>query len=308
MQIDINGKIILVQAGQTVLEAATEEGTGFPPCATTRGWNPTEHAGSAWWRSPPETVVKLVASCTLPVSDGLMVETDTPRVRQVREMIMQLHLAVAPNAPRVQELARRLGVGKPLLVRHGDGQCTLCGLCVRACRQVGSNAIGFAFRGARRQATAPFGAQAADCLGCQACAEICPTGEVAFSETGGRLLGKPWQSDVPMSICEVCGRTFAPQRMSGHLQQRYGLELQHSGPLSRMSPEAGRKQVGHRGRPILMRITLASGLLMKRQSLYTPRLSLFIILSIRRPPGKRLTLPERISRRSALRDQRDSAL
>ncbi len=242
MQIDINGKIILVQAGQMVLEAATEEGIWIPALCHHQGLEPYGACRLCLVEITSGDRGKIVASCTLPVSDGLMVETDTPRVRQVREMIMQLHLAVAPNAPRVQELARRLGVGKPLLVRHGDGQCTLCGLCVRACRQVGSNAIGFAFRGARRQVTAPFGAQAADCLGCQACAEICPTGEVAFSETGGRLLGKPWQSDVPMSICEVCGRTFAPQRMSGHLQQRYGLELQQADRC----PECRRKQAGSR--------------------------------------------------------------
>ncbi len=238
MQIEINGRTIPVRAGQTVLEAATEDGIWIPTLCHHQGLESYGACRLCLVETGSGDRGKITASCTLPVSDGLMVETDSPQVREIREMIMQLHLAVAPDAPRVRELARRLEVGQPVLARHGDGQCTLCGLCVRACRQVGANAIGFAFRGSERRVTAPFGARAADCLGCRACAEICPTGEVVFSESGGRLFGERWQSDVPLSRCAVCGRTFTPQPLSGYLQQRYGLELRQAD----CCPECRRQQ------------------------------------------------------------------
>lgn len=89
----------------------------------------------------------------------------------------------------------------------------LCGLCVRVCETTGNSAIGFAFRGPQRRVTPPFGKVAADCIGCRACANICPTGAIRFEQAGDRLAGEPWQADLQMARCASCGRPLAARSL-----------------------------------------------------------------------------------------------
>ncbi|MGD0153440.1 MAG: 2Fe-2S iron-sulfur cluster-binding protein [Thermacetogeniaceae bacterium] len=241
MQIVINGLDVPVKEGQTVLDVAHQVGIWIPTLCHHQGLEPYAACRLCLVEVDSGGRQTLAASCALPVADGMVVETDTPRVRQAREMIMQLHLASTQDSPRVQELARLLGIEQHGLARHGEWRCTLCGLCVRACHQVGADAIGFTYRGSRRRVTAPFRAQATDCLGCQACAEVCPSGIVVFSEAGGRLLGPHWHSDVRMINCAGCGKYFLPQPLAGRLQQ-LGLELINTDRC----PECRRKLAGDR--------------------------------------------------------------
>jgi len=58
--------------------------------------------------------------------------------------------------------------------------CILCGLCTRVCDHIGVSAISSVGRGWSREIAPPFHEPPPDCIGCLACAEICPTRCIPF--------------------------------------------------------------------------------------------------------------------------------
>jgi len=110
----------------------------------------------------------VVTSCTYPVREGLVVETDTDKIHRLRKGLLELYLAQAPASEVIRELAAQYGVtDTPYHVRDPEEKCILCGLCERVCRQVrGEAAISFAYRGIDRRVIPPFDESLDDCLGC----------------------------------------------------------------------------------------------------------------------------------------------
>mgnify|MGYP000215209897 CR=1 FL=1 len=121
---------------------------------------------------------RIVTSCNYPAEDGLKVETKSEKVLMVRKGVLELLLARCPKVVRVKNLAREYGVTESTLwMSDPDEDCILCGLCVRACKElVGVSAINFAMRGVKREITAPYHKFSDDCIGCGVCALVCPTG------------------------------------------------------------------------------------------------------------------------------------
>jgi bidirectional [NiFe] hydrogenase diaphorase subunit len=135
---------------------------------------------------------KFVAACLYPVKEGLIVKTQTEKIKKLRKGIIELLLARCPNVKRIQELAEEYGVEKPRFVL-GDQDCILCGLCVRACQEIiGKSAISLVNRGIYKEVAAPFYAYelSGDCIGCGDCAFVCPTGAIVMGEDGRPNLPK----------------------------------------------------------------------------------------------------------------------
>jgi NADH dehydrogenase/NADH:ubiquinone oxidoreductase subunit G len=117
---------------------------------------------------------KITTSCTLEVKEGMVIRTNTDRIRALRKNVAELLVAEAPNSRAVQDVALRCGVTN---VRYPfrNKDCILCGRCVRVCAEVWqSKAIGFVGRGQDRHVDFPFATRPDFCKMCGTCVDICP--------------------------------------------------------------------------------------------------------------------------------------
>jgi NADH dehydrogenase/NADH:ubiquinone oxidoreductase subunit G len=196
VHLTVDDKEIAVSGGQTILEAvARMSGIGNIPALC---YHPAVKPYGACRLCTVEvsedggSKFKFVAACLYPVKEGLVVKTQTEKIKRLRKGIIELLLARCPNVKRIQELAEEYGVEKPRFVL-GDQDCILCGLCVRACQEIiGKSAISLVNRGIYREVAAPFYAYelSGDCIGCGDCAFVCPTGAIEMGPDGKPVLPK----------------------------------------------------------------------------------------------------------------------
>ena len=157
------------------------------------------------------------ASCSEEPRDGMVIYTNSEKVRKYRKLIVELCLAahcrdcttcIKSGECVLQELAHRLGVKKvrfqntreerpldfssPAIVRDPN-KCILCGNCVRVCDEIqGIGAIDFAYRGTDAMVMPAFGRQIAetDCVNCGQCRVFCPTGAITIRTN----IGEVWKA------------------------------------------------------------------------------------------------------------------
>ena len=194
----MDGQQVQVEQGATLLAAAKALGIEIPTLCYHKAVAPAGACGVCVVEIKSGGRPGLVPACAYPAQDGLVIETNSPRVQASRRMTIQLLLARAPEAEPVKSFARQfqieaLPLPSPLEavkidadIPEGVGdasKCIVCGLCVRACRDViGPAATCFAGRGIGRRVTTPYRMLSDVCIGCGACALVCPTGAIDPAE------------------------------------------------------------------------------------------------------------------------------
>ncbi|MDX9887751.1 MAG: [FeFe] hydrogenase, group A [Anaerovoracaceae bacterium] len=145
----------------------------------------------------------LLPSCSTPIKPGMVVQTNTGEIRNLRRMIVELMLAnheencaTCPRSEdcRLRSIAIQLGVERVRFKKvnapatiddSSDGiirdpsKCVLCGDCVRVCNEIQSvGVLDFANRGSSSKVVACFDKKLGEveCVQCGQCIKVCPTG------------------------------------------------------------------------------------------------------------------------------------
>lgn len=204
--IEINGQAVQANKGEMILQVARRAGFKIPTLCYLENFTPT--GACRICVVEVDGMRNLVPSCAYPVSEGMKIQTHSPRVILARKTIVELLLASHPDeclycvrsgSCQLQELAEELGVrqrryqgeknnykpdmSSPAIVRD-PAKCILCGKCIRVCEETqGVGAIDFIKRGASARVATAFdqGMNVSSCIFCGQCIKVCPTG--ALRET-----------------------------------------------------------------------------------------------------------------------------
>ena len=185
--VTIDGMKTEVAAGTTILAAAKQLGVPIPTLCDSPLVEPYAVCRVCSVEVDDGRKQRVVTACNYPLQRACEVHTRSPRALKVRGVVLEMMLARWPNVKVVQDMARDAGVTAPRMSHPQRNEnphaCILCGLCVRLCHEgVWHRVLTFEGRGESRRVAMPFGEQPADCVGCMACANVCPTGAIRFAD------------------------------------------------------------------------------------------------------------------------------
>ena len=200
LNVKVNGIAVSVPKGATILEAARAAGVEIPTLCYMKEKN---EIGACRICVVEATGARgLVTACVYPVTEGMEIQTNTPKVRAARkttlELILSTHDKSCLSCPRstnceLQQLCLEYGVDSnafggfkpvyeldystPHLVRDNN-KCILCRRCVAVCDEQGVSVIGANNRGIDTCIGQPFDMElgGTPCISCGQCTAVCPTG------------------------------------------------------------------------------------------------------------------------------------
>lgn len=207
INVTVNGRQLTGKEGQTILELCRSNSIEIPTLCYLEGLPPS--GSCRLCVVEVEGSRALVGSCHTPLTPGMVIHTDSPKVIETRRMIVELILASHPdscvicdkaNQCELRKIAADLNIGltrvrtrkryfpvediSPYLIRDML-KCILCRRCVRACSEIAKkNIMAIGYRGFNSKVVVdtdkPIDKEA--CKDCNVCVDVCPTG--ALSKPG----------------------------------------------------------------------------------------------------------------------------
>lgn len=207
IQLTIDNQQIKTTKDRTLLEACRENGIHIP----TLCYHPSLEPYGACRLCIVELIQgnrppRLVASCTYPCEEGLVVHTNSVAVQKSRRITLELLLASAYQIPEILALAEELCVKEIRYKVPEADSCILCGLCVRACHEIVEvGAISLIHRGMQKEVSTPFEVTSSICIGCGTCVLICPTGRLKLTDVYNTHSEHQFTSAHDHALCKLCG-------------------------------------------------------------------------------------------------------
>jgi iron-only hydrogenase group A len=204
VKLTIDNRKVEVESGATILEAAQKAGIKIP---TLCAWQEIGHTPGACrvCMTEVEGQRSLIAACVFPVNEGMVVHTNTEKVRQARKMVVELLLANHPQECNfcvrngnceLQKVAEFVGLrenrfdytqfdkekmidrSSPSIVRDSR-KCINCHRCVTVCDSIQTvNVLTPANRGSEVKVVPAFDLPLieSNCIACGQCIMACPVG------------------------------------------------------------------------------------------------------------------------------------
>ncbi len=229
VKLSVDGRVVSVPAGTSVMRAAAIAGIGVPKLCATES---LEAFGSCrMCLVEIEGRNGTPASCTTPAAEGMVVHTQNERLKKLRRGVMELYISDHPldcltcsanGDCELQDMAGAVGLRE---VRYGyDGEnhlkakkdesnpyftfdpskCIVCSRCVRACDETqGTLALTIQGRGFGSTVSASQNQSflESECVSCGACIKACPT--ATLMEKSVIDIGLPEHSVI--TTCAYCG-------------------------------------------------------------------------------------------------------
>ncbi|MCW5625372.1 MAG: (2Fe-2S)-binding protein, partial [Burkholderiales bacterium] len=229
VSLEIDGIAVSVPEGTSVMRAAAEAGVTVPKLCATDSLEP--FGSCRLCLVEIEGRKGYPASCTTPVTPGMVVRTQTRKLADIRRGVMELYISDHPldcltcsanGNCELQDMAGAVGLRE---VRYGyDGanhldavkdtsnpyftfdpaKCIVCSRCVRACEETqGTFALTIDGRGFASMVS-PGQSEAfmdSECVSCGACVQACPT--ATLMEKSVVEMGQPERSVT--TTCAYCG-------------------------------------------------------------------------------------------------------
>ncbi|MFL6350411.1 MAG: NADH-quinone oxidoreductase subunit NuoG [Bryobacteraceae bacterium] len=224
VNLTIDGQPVQAAPGTLLINAAKQAGIAIPAFCYYDGL--TLQAACRMCLVEVEKTPKLQVACTLPVTEGMVVHTDSAQVRQSRKGMLEFLLTNHPlDCPvcdkggecELQDMVFRYGAGQSRFVEpkvHVDEKqwspivfydaprCILCYRCVRICGEgLGVGALGIGNRGVVSEIV-PNRGDHLECDECGACIDICPVG--ALTSGTYRYKTRPWEMEHVGTVCTHC--------------------------------------------------------------------------------------------------------
>lgn len=206
VKVTINGKTVEVPNNYTILEAAKVAGVDIPRLCFLKGIN--ENSSCRLCVVEIEGMRGLKNSCTVTVNDGMVVKTNTEKVKKAVKRNLELlagnHKFECWKCPREHNceflrLLRKFNIPnvigehpetfsrKDTITNITDSmvidssKCVLCGRCISACEKLaGTGVLNYNFRGSHTYVAPALNhtLENAGCIYCGKCIQACPVGAI----------------------------------------------------------------------------------------------------------------------------------
>ena len=222
IRVAINGQSSVHEEGIFILTALRQAGIHVPTLCHDDRLTPTGACRSClvsvndWGRPVP--------ACATPLADGMVIETHTPELEELRRSVLQLLARRYPSAAFSQGVGQQFhqsveafGLTGELLgtfdkdledrshpyISVDMSRCIHCYRCVRICDELQGQGVWHVRDRGVETRIVPDGPslRESSCVACGACVDTCPSG--ALQDTGGLLLAAA--SQWTRTLCPYCG-------------------------------------------------------------------------------------------------------